>query len=190
MIMRNTLLFALSVLSLSVQQAVAEVKHISDHGFIIENTIKTDASIEDAWLGLTKHVNKWWPKDHSWWYGTFSIEDWAGGCFCEVNDKQTAEHMRVVFVDPHKVLRMIGGLGPLQGMGMNGALNWNFSELEDGATQVVLTYSVTGINPDGFEQLAPIVDQVQGIQLNGLASYLENNKPSSHGAKRLIPEQQ
>lgn len=152
----------------------AQVKHVSEHGFVVENIIETTLAPSAIWQALTQDVDLWWPKDHSWWYGTFSIDAVAGGCFCEVNGSQSAEHMRIVFVDPNKVLRMSGGLGPLQGMGMNGALDWVMTPLENG-TQVTLTYRVHGINPDGFAELAPIVAHVQGLQLGALKSYLEKS---------------
>jgi hypothetical protein len=38
----------------------------------------------------------------------------------------------VVFVDPGHVLRMTGGLGPLQGMGIYGALDFSFTANEEG----------------------------------------------------------
>ena len=166
--MKSFVITVLLTLSMSVN---AEVKHVDPHGFIVENILTTTLSADAVWQGLTQHVDQWWPKDHSWWYGTFTIEPQAGGCFCETKDDKSAEHMRIVFVDPHKTLRMTGGLGPLQGMGMYGALDWVLTEVESG-TQVTLTYRVQGINPDGFEQLAPIVGHVQGLQLQALGSFL------------------
>jgi len=67
---------------------------------------------------------------------------------------------------------MTGGLGPLQGLGMYGALDWVFVSNDQG-TEVTMTYRVNGINPDGFDQLAPVVDQVQGLQLGGLKTLLD-----------------
>ena len=67
---------------------------------------------------------------------------------------------------------MTGGLGPLQGMGMYGALDWVF-ESNDLGTQVTMTYRVNGISEGGFAELAPIVDQVQGLQLGGLKTLLD-----------------
>ena len=82
--------------------------------------------------------------------------------------------MRISFVDPPSLMRMTGGLGPLQGMGMYGALEWVFESTDQG-TNVTMTYRVNGINPDGFAELAPIVDAVQAIQLGGLGSLVQNN---------------
>lgn len=152
----------------------AKVVHVTEHGFMVENIIVSKQSPEKIWHALINDVDKWWPKDHSWWgkQGTFSIEATAGGCFCEVANKKSAEHMHISFVEPLKLLRMTGGLGPLQGMGVYGSLDWAFT-VEDNNTTVTLTYSVTGINPDGFEKLAPIVAKVQGMQLNALKDFVE-----------------
>ena len=82
--------------------------------------------------------------------------------------------MRISFVDPSKLMRMTGGLGPLQGMGMFGALEWKFETIERG-TEITMTYRVNGISPDGFAELAPIVDRVQAIQLGGLENLIQGN---------------
>jgi uncharacterized Fe-S cluster-containing radical SAM superfamily protein len=55
---------------------------------------------------------------------------------------------------------------------MYGSLDWIFSEANDN-TIVTLRYSVQGINPEGFEQLAPIVDKVQLLQLKALVDFIE-----------------
>ena len=79
--------------------------------------------------------------------------------------------MTVVFVDPGKTLRMTGGLGPLQGMGLSGALEWRFAE-EKGGTRITLWYRAGGYTPDDLGKFVPVIDKVQGLQLGGLADYL------------------
>lgn len=172
--MKKITLLILCLVSLSSQ---AEVKHISEFGFIVENRFTTAQPVEKVWQALVEDVDLWWPKDHSWWgeSGKFTIDPRAGGCFCEFSGNNSAEHMHINFVEPNKLLRMTGGLGPLQGMGMFGALDWQFSQ-DQGNTTVTLRYAVNGINPDGFEKLAPIVAKVQGIQLDGLRQYVEASK--------------
>lgn len=154
----------------------AEVQHVADTGFIVENGIQVSDDVATTWRTFVEEVDNWWPKDHSWWLdqGTFSIDPRAGGCFCELaSDGRSAEHMRISFVDPQKMMIMTGGLGPLQGMGMFGALTFVFTG-NDSGTEVVMTYRVNGINPDGFAELAPIVDMVQGLQIGGLKNFLES----------------
>ena len=153
----------------------AELLFTSETGFIVENTFETEASKNKAWRALVDDVGKWWPSDHTWWgdASKLSINEFAGGCFCEKSGNNSAEHMRISYVDQYTVMRMTGGLGPLQGMGMYGALEWTFTTAKTGKTKVSMKYSVNGINPDGFEQLAPIVDKVQAMQLNGLRIHLQ-----------------
>lgn len=160
-----------------VFNAHSKVLLIADTGFIVENKVQVTSDRQVTWQAFTQHVDRWWPSDHTWWgeTSTLSIDSVAGGCFCEKNGNKSAEHMRISFVDPHKLMRMTGGLGPLQGMGMYGALEWSFNAVE-GGTEVTMTYKVNGINPGGFEKLAPIVDRVQGMQLNGLKTFVQSNK--------------
>ncbi len=81
--------------------------------------------------------------------------------------------MQVVLADPGKLLRMSGGLGPLQGMGLAGVLEWRLSAI-DGGTRIVLWYRAGGYTPDDLSKFAPVVDHVQGLQLDGLANYLRH----------------
>ena len=154
--------------------AEPKVLHVTETGFMVENQVTIPRPADQVWHSLLNDVDKWWPKDHTWWGNdsALSIDSYAGGCFCEKVGYKSAEHMRISFVEPQKLLRMTGGLGPLQGMGMHGALDWAFATTDEG-TQITLTYRVSGIDPNGFEKLAPIVAQVQGMQLQGLADFLK-----------------
>jgi len=84
--------------------------------------------------------------------------------------------MQVVFVDPPRLLRMIGGLGPLQGMGLSGVLEWRMTAVE-GGTRITLWYRAGGYAPDDLGKLAAVVDGVQALQLGGLADYLRARNP-------------
>ena len=162
-----------SLLCLASISSYAEVLLITETGFITENKIQVTADRETTWKAFVQ-VGQWWPADHTWWGDAkgLTIDSFAGGCFCEKNGDKSAEHMRVTLVDTNTLMRMTGGLGPLQGMGMYGALDWAF-ETNDQGTQVTMTYKVNGISPEGFAELAPIVDQVQAIQLGGLGTLLQ-----------------
>ena len=57
----------------------------------------------------------------------------AGGCWCEtLPDGGSVEHLVVVFADPGKTLVMRGALGPLQGLGVEGALSIVLKPAGDG----------------------------------------------------------
>lgn len=154
----------------------AEVIDKADQGFHLESKVTVNHSAEDAYQQFLK-VGEWWNGDHSWFGSAenFSLEAKAGGCFCEVQGDQQVEHMRVVFVNPNKEMRWVGGLGPLQGMGLSGTMTWKFEADEDNkATTITHSYVLHGYSKQGLKDLAEIVDKVQTEQLMRLAKKLEN----------------
>jgi uncharacterized protein YndB with AHSA1/START domain len=150
-------------------------------GFTLENTIQVPVDAETAWRALVDDVGRWWPRDHTWWgqESMLSIDARAGGCFCERNGAQQAQHLQVTFVDPGKLLRLAGGLGPLQGMGLHGVLEFRLAPAAAGGTAITLFYRAGGYTPDDLEAFAPVVDRVQALQLGGLADHLRSQQPAS-----------
>ncbi len=165
------LLFLL-VLSFNVN---SDVISSSDHGFeiSIERTVMTDQ--KTAYEQFLR-IGEWWNADHTWFgdAGTLSIEAKAGGCFCEKSGDKEVLHMTVSYVEPGKEVRMLGGLGPLQMMGVHGGMSWQFVAVGENETKIIHHYQVTGYMEGGLTSLAPIVDQVQTIQVEGLVSRLNN----------------
>ena len=153
--------------------AQARVVDQAADGFTVENSQWVSSDPDTSWKAFVDDVGKWWPADHTWWgdASKLSISQKVGGCFCESNGARQAWHMTVVFVDPGKTMRMTGGLGPLQGMGLSGALEWRFVE-ENGGTRITLWYRAGGYTPDDLTKFVPVIDRVQGSQLGGLADYL------------------
>lgn len=168
--MNRIVLMALLLISTPLS---AKVLHSTAAGFAVENSIIVPVDADAAWKALVKDVDRWWPKDHSWFgtEGRFRIDARAGGCFCEIAGKREALHMTVSHVDPGKLLRMLGGLGPLQGMGLHGALEWRLVPIE-GGTRITLHYIVGGYTEQDLIKFAPIADRVQSLQLAGLARFL------------------
>ncbi len=173
----NARLVPAAVLALIATSASANVIDSKPSGFTIENVVTVPVTPDAAWNALVDHVDDWWPKGHSWFGkdGKFRIEPRAGGCFCETSGRREVMHMSVSFTDPGRLLRMLGGLGPLQGMGLTGVMDWKF-EAVDGGTRITLHYVAGGYTTEDLVKFAPIVDQVQGQQLGGLATYL--SKPT------------
>ncbi len=169
--MKHALL--LGSIALAILPVKADVRLVNAHGFMLENTRMTEARPEAVYRALVQDVDKWWPKDHSWWRGSFSIDPVAGGCFCEKKGSSQAQHMIIVRAAPPSLLVMEGGLGPLQQMGVSGALSWSVNRPQgEQRTTVTLTYNVHGISESGFAQLASIVDVVQASQLSALTDYV------------------
>ena len=170
---QNARLRAFLIALLGASAAFADVRDSSRAGFTIENTVTVPVDPAAAWKALVEGVDEWWPRDHTWWgtASTLSVEPRAGGCFCEIAGDRQAAHMQIAFVDPGKTLRLLGGLGPLQGMGVHGVMEWRLEPL-DGATRITLYYRAGGYTTDDLSQFAPVVDAVQAQQLGGLAEYL------------------
>jgi uncharacterized protein YndB with AHSA1/START domain len=160
--------------------ARAEIKDSAPNGFTLENSRVVPVEPSVAFKALVEDVDRWWPKSHTWWgkESTLSIEPRAGACFCEKAGAQQAQHMTVAFVDPGKTLRLVGGLGPLQGMGLHGALEFRFAPIDGGGTTITMSYRAGGYTPDDLSKFAPVVDRVQALQLGGLADMLGGEPPN------------
>ncbi len=149
--------------------AGAEVKSSSPTGFEVQSTAIVAASAADAYAALSR-ISGWWSPDHTY-SGTaenLSLEPRAGGCYCEkLEGGGTVEHMRVVYAQPGQVLRLQGGLGPLQAQAVAGTLTWTLKPAING-TEISQSYIVGGYIPGGAEKLAPLVDKVLTDQLQRL----------------------
>jgi hypothetical protein len=168
-------------LSMAATAARAEVVDAEAGGFTVRSIVVVDAAAADVYRAATRRVGAWWDGDH-----TFSgdaanlrIEARANGCFCEkLEDGGEVRHLTVVYVEPGKMLRMTGGLGPLQGLAVTGTLALGFAE-EDGRTTVELTYAVAGYRPGGLADWAAAVDGVLTGQLTRLKRYVETGRPDA-----------
>ena len=154
--------------------AHAEVIEKASNGFVIKIITQVDTTQEQAYRQFLS-VGEWWNSDHTWFgdAGNLVIEPRAGGRFYEKDGDREVLHMTVSYVDPGRELRMTGGLGPLQMMGVHGGMSWHFKELEAGKTQITHQYHVTGFLKDGLDKLAPVVDKVQTLQVESLKKALE-----------------
>lgn len=154
----------------------AKVLDSAANGFVIEITSKVSKSQAEAYIQFTR-IHEWWDSDHSWFgsAGNFYLEPEVGGCFCEVSGERQVQHMRVAFVDPTSEIRLIGGLGPLQMMGVHGAMSWKFEKIKDG-TMIIHRYAVSGYARDGLDKLAPVVDAVQTNQVKRLVAKLDGSE--------------
>jgi hypothetical protein len=160
--------------------AVAEVKATSDTGFNIVHINSVAATPDEIWKRLLAPKD-WWNKAHSWSGSSagFYIDAQANGCFCELFQEKDAggklktvgsvEHMRVIFSQPGKVLRMQGALGPLQSEAVIGTLTVAMEPAKDSqATKVSFSYVVGGYMRYKVSEIAPAVDKVLGEQFKNM----------------------
>jgi len=171
--MKNS--FLLPVLAVAVGLALpvhADVKETRENGFLIEATVMADASPTAVYRQLVR-VAGWWDPKHTWSGSArnLKLDPKAGGCFCEkLGDGGSVQHARVIFAQPGKLLRLEGALGPLQDMAVTGVLSFNLAPDGPG-TRINMTYRVAGVLTMDSAKLAPLVDQVMGIQLGRLRSF-------------------
>lgn len=163
------------LVALALLAPSGEVVDASPNGFIVRSTFQVSAPAEKVYEKLIGDVGRWWDPAHTWSGESknLSIDARAGGCFCEkLDDGGSVQHLEVVYVEKGKTLRMRGALGPLQEMGVSGALTFSFVDSESGTT-IVLEYRVSGYSPEGLDTLAPVVDEVLRGQLGRLGAYVE-----------------
>lgn len=177
-------LLAAALLAAISSPALAEVKATSDSGFNIVHIAEVSESPDVVWKRLIAPKD-WWNKAHSWSGSSegFYIDAQANGCFCELFQEKGAdgkiktvgsvEHMRVIFAQPGKVLRMQGALGPLQSEAVIGTLTVAMEPGKAGkGTKLSFSYVVGGYMRYKVAEIAPAVDKVLGEQFKSLIAPL------------------
>jgi uncharacterized protein YndB with AHSA1/START domain len=157
-----------------VASVPAGAADVSSNGFLVRHEMTIAAPAGKVYDALTGQVGAWWNAQHTYSGDSrnLSIDLHPGGCFCERLANGGVEHMRVTQWRRNQLLRMSGGLGPLQGSGVAGSMTWLLSPA-DNATRLELTYSVGGYIAGGFESIAPAVERVLGEQATRLKRFVE-----------------
>jgi uncharacterized protein YndB with AHSA1/START domain len=161
--------------------AMAEVKESSASGFVIQLGVDVPAAPQASWDALVM-PRKWWSAEHSYSSdaGNFSLDPRASGCFCEVLPNKTSpkaaprgsvEHMRVVYAEQPRALRMTGALGPLQAGAGTGTLTVILKPEGEG-TRLLWEYAYGGYVRGDVPAMAKAVDGVLAEQLLRLARLL------------------
>lgn len=166
----------LALLPFCAAPVSAEVVKAEAAGMVIERTVTVDAAPDVVWDTL-RAPQRWWPKDHTWSGdpANLYLDSQATGCFCEkLPGKGSVEHAHIVYVDKSRLLRMRGALGPMQAEAVDGVMTITLAPEGDKATKVTMRYVAGGYFPDGFEKLAPMADEVMGLQIDGLKAAAEN----------------
>jgi uncharacterized protein YndB with AHSA1/START domain len=182
-IIRSTRVFTLTpiiVLALfCCASATAEVRSVNANGFSLAYSGQVSATPMQAYTAMTE-IGRWWHPDHSWEGKAENLymDMRIGGCFCEkLSNGGGVEHLHLVYFAPGKEIRLTGGLGPLQGMGMGGAMVWTISESDSGAA-VSWSYNAHGHSTEeAMKGLAPIVDSVQQQAFDRLLRYIGTGSP-------------
>jgi uncharacterized protein YndB with AHSA1/START domain len=154
----------------------AEVTSSAADGFQIKITKTTAGNPRAVFARLVNDLSRWWDADHSYsgQAENFSM-DLEKQCMLEkLPDGGFVRHMEIVFYQPGKILRLTGGLGPLQEMGVSGAMTFSFTEAGD-KTDIELTYNVAGSEAQNLDKLGPAVDFVLNQQMDRLKKYCDQS---------------
>lgn len=181
--MRTLFVVALLIVGIRADDATAEVLDTAPGGFSLVHEVTVEGPRAEVWQAAVHHVGRWWSSDHtiSGDAANMSIDAVPQGCFCEaLGDHAGVVHMTVTFVNPHVLLRLTGGLGPLGLMGVDGNMMWEFFDAEEG-TRVKFAYVVGGYRPGGLDAIAGSVDVVIGEALARLKAYVETGSPDNAG---------
>ena len=159
-------------------QAWGEIIDASANGMTVREVAHVSAPRDKVYEALIQPQH-WWSPKHTFSgdSANLSLDPKAGGCWCEsLPNGGSVLHMTVVDVEPGKILRLRGAMGPFQSMGDETVLGWSLASSGDG-TDVMLDYANVGYSKEGMDKLAPVVDRVFGEQIQRLKSYIETGAP-------------
>jgi uncharacterized protein YndB with AHSA1/START domain len=163
-----------------VVPAGADVIDAAPDGFSLKISVDVAAPQADVYRTLVDRIGTWWSADHTWSgdNANLSIDARPGGCWCEkLANGGGVQHMTVAYVDPGKVLRLRGALGPLQSMAVDGSMTFELTKAGD-KTHVQLTYTVGGYLPGGLgARMAQPVNDVLTLQVQRLKKLSETGQP-------------
>jgi hypothetical protein len=168
-------------------RAQAEVVLKADNGFVVRNAAEVTASPLEAWQAMIDPA-KWWSGQHTFSgdAANLTLDPVPGGCFCErlpaANSASTknlpsgqreggVQHMRVIYAEPMRAMRLSGALGPLQSEALSGTLTMTLKPVGSG-TRILWEYVVGGFMRYKTDEIALAVDKVLAGQLASLAARL------------------
>lgn len=181
--------------------AHAEVSARTEAGFVVRVTGEVAASPAEAWKAFTT-PSLWWHAQHTFSgdAANLTMDPSANGCFCEklpvpkgappTQKPGSVMHLRVVYAEPYRALRLVGALGPLQSEAVNGTMTVTFKPIDGSggkATRILWEYVVGGFMRYKTETISGAVDKVLGEQLGGLTKLLGPVSVTSAPAPALLP---
>lgn len=178
--------FALPLaLWLAAGSAQAEVTLQAPSGFTVTQRRATEATPAQL-VDALAHVGAWWGDKHTYSQhaSNLQLDAQAGGCFCERWAAGSVEHAHVVYANRETgVVRLVGALGPLQPLAVNGVLSFSLEKVDGPTTgasgnkeaakrQLVVTYRVGGADAATLAHWPAGVDHMIGETADQLARYL------------------
>lgn len=170
----------LAVLASTASPAAAAVVDVQPSGFEVREEAVIAAPPERVYAAVGQ-VGQWWSSEHTYSGDArnLSLDLKVGGCFCErLANGGAVGHMVVDMVEPGRLLRLAGALGPLASTGGSGHFVIALTP-KNGGTEAVITYDFGGYAKGGLQSWASPVDQVLALQLARLKRYVETGQPAA-----------
>ncbi|MBS0589624.1 MAG: SRPBCC domain-containing protein [Proteobacteria bacterium] len=153
--------------------AAATVSSAQGH-IELKYAFNTRAAPDRVYAAITG-VARWWDASHTYSgnASNLSLDARAGGCWCEqLADGGSVQHMTVLAAMPGRMLRLSGGLGPLQSGAVNATMTWTIKHAGEGS-EVDMSYLVDGYYPGGLAAVRDDVDAVLAHQVERLRAYID-----------------
>ena len=166
-----------AVLQLVAGTAFSDTSAVSPAGFLVTHRHEVNATPQQIYEAIGR-IGRWWNEIHSYsgHASNMRLDLVGGGCFCENWDGNSVQHAQVLQARPGSLVRLLGGLGPLQPLPLNAILTFAIARVGD-KTQLTVTYLVAGNTDAGLDKLAGPVDSVIGEATQRLVTYAESGKP-------------
>ena len=128
-----TRFFVFAVVVWAPSILTAQIVRSSPSGFQIKIERKVPLDTVSAYQKFVSGFNQWYDANHSYSGKAENLSlDLKKACMLEkLPDGGFVRHMEIVVHQPGKTLRMTGGLGPLQSMGVSGALTLTFEAVSN-----------------------------------------------------------
>lgn len=185
----------IAALALTIAPARAEVVSRTETGFVIRLASEVTALPADAWKTILAPA-QWWQSQHTFSgdAANLTLDGQVGGCFCETLPRPDGapvtqkpggvQHMRVIYIEPPRAMRLSGALGPLQSEALAATMTITVKPTEKGS-RILFEYVVGGFMRYKVDEIAPAVDRMLTAQLGSLAGRLG---PVADPAPKAVPD--
>ncbi len=171
-------MLAFAVALATAHPVAAAIKDLEASGFA--NEVKLHIAAPPAKVySLIGQPAMWWSSDHTYSgsAANLSMEEKAGGCFCEkLPNGGSVEHLIVVHAEPGKLLRLRGALGPFQAYSVETVMTWKLVQSGDGS-DVTVTFLVGGYMKGRMADIAKVADGVLSLNSERQKRFAETGSP-------------
>jgi uncharacterized protein YndB with AHSA1/START domain len=173
----RTIVMTVGFWSIAAGVAMGETSAVSPAGFLVTHHHEVRGTPQQVFAAIGR-IGQWWNDVHTYsgHASNLSLDLVGGGCFCEKWEGNSVQHAQVIQVRPGALVRMQGGLGPLQPLPVSAVLTFAMAAAGEN-TQLTVTYAIAGNADAALDKLAGPVDSVIGEATNRLAAYVESKKP-------------